>query len=205
VGVPRLIDTHARRRDIAQATWRIVQRAGLDAVSVRSVAREAGLSAGSLRHVFSTQAELLAFAMAALGERLAERIAALAPAATPLAAAAGVLAQLLPLDDERQREAEVWFAFVARARVDPSLRALGERIYARLRELVREALAPLELADPELAVEDVYALIDGLALHAVLQPQRPAPHTIRRVLHAHLKRLLASDTRPALKPGRGRA
>jgi transcriptional regulator BetI-like protein len=140
-----------------------------------------------------------------LGERVAERIAAIAPAATPLEAAAGVLAQLLPLDDERQREAQVWFAFVARARVDPALRALNERIDARLRELVRDALAPLGLADPELAVEEVYALIDGLALHAVLQSGRPAPQTIRRVLHAHLRRLLASDTRQALKPDRGRA
>jgi AcrR family transcriptional regulator len=191
--VPRLIDIDARRRDIAQATWRVVQRAGLDAVSVRTVAREAGLSAGSLRHVFSTQAELLAFAMAALGERVAERIGALAPAATPLEAAANMLAQLLPLDDERQREAEIWFAFIARARVDPALRALGERIDARLRDLVRDALAPLGLPDPKLAVEDLYALIDGLALHAVLQSGRPTPDTMRRVLHAHLKRLLASN------------
>jgi AcrR family transcriptional regulator len=138
--MPRLIDTERRRRDIAAATWRLARRDGLDAVSVRNVAKEAGLSAGSLRHVFSTQADLLTFAMAALAERVTERQRALEPADTPLEAAADMLAQLLPLDDERQREAEVWFAFVVRARVDPQLRALGERIDAGLRELVRDAL-----------------------------------------------------------------
>ena len=65
--MPRLIDADTRRRDIARATWRLVLREGLDAVSVRNVAREAGLSTGSVRHSFSTQAELLTFAMTAIG------------------------------------------------------------------------------------------------------------------------------------------
>jgi DNA-binding transcriptional regulator YbjK len=189
--VPRLIDTDSRRQGIAEAAWRLIQRAGLDAASVRGVAKEAGLSAGSLRHVFATQAELLAFAMAALGERATERLAALAPAATPLDGATDALAQLIPLDDERRREAEVWLAFVTRARVDPELRALGERTDDALRALVRLALDPLELADPDLAVEDVYALVDGLTLHAVLRPGGSPPETMRRVLRTHLERLAA--------------
>ena len=188
--MPRLIDTDARRLEVAQAAWRLVQREGLDAISVRTVAREAGLSAGSLRHVFATQAELLTFTMAALAERLTDRLAALPPAATPLEAAAAMLAELLPLDDERRREAEVWLAFIVRARVDPELRALGEQVDATVRELVRQALAPLELADVELAVEEVFALVDGLALHAVLQPARSSPATMRQVLDAHLERLV---------------
>ena len=188
--MPRLIDTDARRLQVAQAAWRLVQREGLDAISVRTVAREAGLSAGSLRHVFATQAELLTFTMAALAERLTDRLAALPPAATPLEAAAAMLAELLPLDDERRREAEVWLAFIVRARVDPELRALGEQVDAVVRELVRQALAPLELADAELAVEEVFALVDGLALHAVLQPARSSPATMRQVLDAHLERLV---------------
>jgi AcrR family transcriptional regulator len=191
--MPRLIDTEARRREIAEATWRLVQRQGLDAVSVRNVAREAGLSAGSLRHVFATQAELLGFAMAALAERVRDRLGALEPAAMPLEAATEMLAELLPLDEERRREAEVWFAFVVRARVDPELQTLGERIDAGVRELVRSALVPLDLADVELVVEEVFALVDGLALHAVLQPRKSERDTMRRVLEAHLGRLAGAD------------
>ncbi len=189
--MPRLIDLDTRRHEIASATWALIQREGLDAVSVRSVAREAGLSAGSLRHVFSTQAELLAFVMGALGERLGERLAALEPAATPLDAAADVLSQIMPLDAERRLEAEVWFAFVARARVDDELRSLGERMDETLREIVRSAVAPLEPADLELAVEEIYALVDGLTLHAVLRPS--SPDTMRRVLRAALSKLTHSE------------
>lgn len=190
--MPRLIDTESRRRAIAEAVWDVIGREGLPAVSVRNVAREAGLSTGSLRHVFGTQAELLAFAMRALGERLGQRLAALPPAATPLEAAEAVLGQIVPLDDERQREAEVWFAFVAGARVEPELRELGEQADALLRELVRRAIAPLEPADPELAVEAAYALVDGLTLHAVLCRGRPTPATMRRVVRAHLEELAAA-------------
>jgi AcrR family transcriptional regulator len=188
--VPRLIDVDVRRREIAEATWRLVQREGLDAVSVRNVAREAGLSAGSVRHVFGTQAELLSFVMEALGERLGARLAALDPEAAPLDAAVDVLSQIVPLDEERHREAEVWFAFIARARVDPELRALSDRTDATLREIVRMAVAPLEPADVELAVEEVYALVDGLTLHAVVGSS--SPETTQRVLRATLSKLTHS-------------
>jgi AcrR family transcriptional regulator len=188
--MPRLIDQEGRRREIAEATWRLIRRSGLDGVSVRTLAREAGLSTGSLRHVFPTQAELLTFAMETLGERLGRRLAALVPAATPFAGAAAVLEQILPLDDERQLEAEVWFSFAARSRTDPDLGPAAGRVDAVLRALVREALAPLALADLELSVEETYALVDGLALHGVLWPGSPPPDTMRRVLHAHLAHLV---------------
>ena len=103
-----------------------------------------------------------------------------------------MLAELLPLDEERRREAAVWLAFVARARVDPELRDIGEQADETLRAIVRHALDPLALADVELAVEDTHALVDGLALHAVLQPGRPTPVLMRRVLQAHLERLTRS-------------
>lgn len=48
---------------LAEALWRVVRRDGVAAATVRSIAAEAGWSPGALRHYFSTQAELLAFAM----------------------------------------------------------------------------------------------------------------------------------------------
>ena len=187
--MPRLIDTEKRREEIAEATWRLIRGGGLGAVSVRSVAREAGLSAGAVRHVFPTQAELVAFGMTALAERVGRRLAALAPDATPLEAAAAVLGQLLPLDPERHAEAEVWFAYVSRARVDPALLPLAEQAGEGLRGVVREALGLLGREATEAVVEEVYAVLDGLTVHAVLSPGRPAPDLMEQVLRAHLARL----------------
>ena len=60
-----------------------------------------------------------------------------------------------------------------------------------LREIVRSAVAPLEPADLVPAVEEIYALVDGLTLHAVLRPS--SPDTMRRVLRAALSKLTHSE------------
>ena len=60
--MPKLVDHEERRRLIAQATWRVISRDGVRAASVRTVAAEAGLSTGALRHYFDDHASLLLFA-----------------------------------------------------------------------------------------------------------------------------------------------
>ena len=62
-----------------------------------------------------------------------DRIAALERPEDPLSDAGVVLAELLPLDAERQAENEVWLAFTARALVDPGLRDLRDEAYDALR------------------------------------------------------------------------
>ncbi len=193
--MPRLIDTDKRRQEIAEATWRLIRGGGLDAVSVRNVAREAGLSAGSVRHVFPTQAELVAFGMTALAERVGQRLAALAPARDAARRRGGACSgSCFPLDPERHAEAEVWFAYVSRARVDPTLLPLAEQAGEALRGVVREALGLLGREATEAVVEEVYAVLDGLTVHAVLSPGRPAPDLMEQVLRAHLARL--AERRP---------
>lgn len=70
----RTIDGEARRRVLADAVWRLLRAGGLEAASVRAVAAEAGLSAGSVRHFFTTQDELHVFAMGELVRRTTERV-----------------------------------------------------------------------------------------------------------------------------------
>ena len=125
--MPKVVDSDARRTQIAEAVWRVILRGGLERASVRNVAREAGLSMGSLRHYFGTQAELLAFAMPLVSERVRGRIEALdLRSCGPRLAVERVLAEVLPLDDERRAEAEVWLVLTGRALVDPNLRALRD-------------------------------------------------------------------------------
>jgi DNA-binding transcriptional regulator YbjK len=77
VSMPKLVDPDQRRSELAQAVWTVIRRDGLQRASVRNVAREAGLSMGSLRHYFASQSELLCFAMQLVGDRARARVAAL--------------------------------------------------------------------------------------------------------------------------------
>ena len=190
--MPKVVDPVERRRELAAAVWRVVRRDGLDQASVRKVAREADLSMGSLRHYFTTQAELLAFTLRTVIERIEERLAALPEEPDPRRRAEAVLAELLPMDAERAAENEVWIAFTARSLVDPGLRALRDEGYRALRDGCRGLVAALASdADLELEAARLHALVDGLAVHAATRPGETTPERMREVVRAHVAALSA--------------
>lgn len=187
-------DVHARRRaQLVDAVFRIVRRDGIDQVSVRAVAREAGLSMGSLRYYFATQGELLSFALAEVERRLRARLEGLDPTGPPREAVLRVLHRLVPMSPESLVEHEVWLAFTSHVLADPKLRAQQDRADDDLRELFGRLVAALDperpAAERDLAAERLYALVDGLALHAVLRPARWPPERLDAVLRAHLDTL----------------
>ena len=183
--MPKLVDHEQRRSELGAAVWRVIRRDGVEAASVRKVAQEAGWSAGALRHYFSTQTELLSFAIQMVVERIEARVGALAAPADPREAVEQRLHELLPLDKERRAENEVWLAFTGRALVDPQLRARHEDVDEELGSAGR--LRPG--LDLELEAERLHGLLDGLALHTAMRPDRMSPRLIRSVLARHLDSL----------------
>jgi AcrR family transcriptional regulator len=190
------VDHEARRVAIAEAVWRVILRDGLARASVREVARESGLSAGSLRHVFASQAELMAFSMRLVAERIEARVRALRPSGDVRRDAEAAIGELLPLDDDRRAEAEVWLAFAGQALVDERLRALREEVDGRLHGFYRTLIDTLAAggalragADRALEAERLGAVIDGLVVHALMRPDRADPALQRAVIAHHLDSL----------------
>ncbi|MEV2256969.1 TetR/AcrR family transcriptional regulator [Streptomyces sp. NPDC050147] len=203
--MPKVVDPQLRRRELAEAVWRVIQRDGLEHASVRNVAREAGLSMGSLRHYFVSQSDLMAFALRMVVDRIEQRIEALPQDDDVLRYAASVLAELLPLDDQRRAENEVWLAFTARAMTDPELRALRDEGYNALRAgcrgLVAGLVGPGRDVDQETA--RLHALVDGLAVHAAMRPDMDTPEAMHAVIVGHLAELRTSQAeRPTIEPWR---
>jgi AcrR family transcriptional regulator len=201
--MPKLVDPQQRRAELAEAVWTVIRRDGLERASVRNVARQAGLAMGSLRHYFATQSELLCFAMQLVADRARARIAALEPAADARRTAEQLLHELVPLDQERRAEAEVWLAFTSRALVDPQQRAIYERIHDELNGACTSAITLLvhagqaaEGLDVALEASRLHALLDGLALHAVMRPTKVPPSQIKAVIARHLDTLQPSPSQP---------
>jgi AcrR family transcriptional regulator len=196
--VPKIVDHEQRRRELAEAVWRVIRRNGVDGASVRTVAQEAGWSAGALRHYFKTQSELLGFAIELAAERIRERVAALELADDPRRAVEQLLSELLPLDDERRAENEVWLAFTARSLIDPELRARHAAIDDELRAACMRAVEMLGLPPGRTRVveaERLHAVLDGLALHGAMRPERLAPRRITAVLRRQLDELAGQAPR----------
>ena len=200
--MPKVVDHEQRRRELAEAVWRVIRRNGVDGASVRTVAQEAGWSAGALRHYFRTQSELLDFAIELAAERIRQRVGALELADDPRRAVEQLLSQLLPLDDERRAENEVWLAFTARALIDPHLRARQAEIDDELRAASLRAVEMLGLTsgrERALEAERLHALLDGLALHGAMRPERLPPRRIVAVLRRHLDELEGKASLPPRK------
>ena len=190
------IDSESRRRELGEALWRVVLREGIEAASVRKVAAEAGISKGSLRHVFPSQSELLTFAMQLIIDEVSARVAAADAAGAVRDVVERRLQSLLVLDAETRAVFDIWLAFTGRARVDSSLRPLRDETHARVRDLCRESLETLSAhgetrsdLDVGLEAERLHALIDGLAMHATLAPEVTTPARQVETLSRHLDTL----------------
>lgn len=201
--MPKLINHDERRERIAEATWRVIVRDGVAGASVRTVAAEAGLSAGSLRHVFASQSQLLAFALELVVDRAVTRVAAMPSRSTAVATVEAVAAELLPLDRERRAEMEVYLALFDAANVDTALRTPRDEAYQKMRNGCRWMIDRLDNgvdlaadADREQEAARLHALIDGLAAHLVWEPLDADPDWAHDILLSHI-RSLRSSTRPA--------
>jgi AcrR family transcriptional regulator len=211
------VDQDQRRADLAQAVWRIVVREGVRGASVRGVAREAGLATGSVRHFFASQDQLLRFAVQELVDQARQRIEAGAEARTsavvtghPVDAAADLLELVLPLDDERQTEAKVWAAFTTPPVTDPEIAEIRQQVDDGIRQLCRNALVGLRELDQvhpsrdlDVETERIYALVDGLTLHMLLDPEGVPAARVRSALVTHLNDLQSAAVTSGCKPTEG--
>ena len=194
--MPKIVHHDERRAAIARAAWRTIARRGVDASTVRAIAREAGCSTGVLQHYFPDKDALLLHALrlatAQTGGRMAER----AQAASGLAALRAVLREALPLDADSRLEWRIWLAFWGRAVNDAALAAEQRRRYVEwrglLRGLLRDAQRTRDLPrrlDPSREADALVAFVDGIGLSATLEPARMPPARQTALVDAYIERL----------------
>lgn len=205
--MPRQVDHAQRRRQIAEAVWSVVASRGLDAVSLREVAAEAGVSMGRVQHYFGSKDAMVLHACRAMAEVAYERAVGGASPDTDIASTAGthaprqavrdVLLLGIPHDDAHRRGAGVWFAFVVKAAVWPELAAVvrdqlvgAHTFLASALEAARGAghLAPG--IDPTGEAVALLALADGLVLRVMTGALDP--DTAVAVVDSHLGRVFAA-------------
>lgn len=199
------MDAEARRGEVVESVYRIIAVDGLERASLREVADEAGLAVGSVRHYFASSEELLNYSFATVVDRIVLRLSdALAKMqmltpATPEhhEAVLTLLGQLLPLDEPRAMDACVWMAFKNAARTRRFLAAEADRSHREVAAVVGQlitALVPDGGGGQQSLVteaERLLAMLDGLCMHALLQPAWMTAQMCRDVLERHLADLAA--------------
>ncbi|WP_255770144.1 TetR/AcrR family transcriptional regulator [Pseudarthrobacter sulfonivorans] len=201
--MPKIVDAEARRAEIVDAVFRIIAVDGLERASLREVADEAGLAVGSVRHYFAGSEAMLRFAFATVVDRIVVRLTAALPAigasgrgtAARHEAVLTLLGEFLPLDEERAVEACVWMAFKNAARIRPYLAAEGDRSHREVAAVVGQVITALVSDDVDgqqsliVEAERLLAMLDGLCMHALLQPGWMTAQMCRDVLDRHVRSL----------------
>ena len=122
--MPRTADHSMNRTALSRATWDLIARGGMEAVSLRTVAAQAGVSMGRVQYYFKTQDDLLLHALEEAHRRMDQRISArlrVDPDEDPRAALLVILDELLGGDPETRDAIRVHLAFAAKAREDERL------------------------------------------------------------------------------------
>ena len=120
--MPRRVDHSLRRLQIAEALWRIAASQGLEEVSMRQGAAEAGVSTRLVQYYFETRDLLLVEALTLRNEHDRKRIEGRLPKGASLKETIRVLLLgLLPLDEESRQSTLIQLAYGIRAVNDPLL------------------------------------------------------------------------------------
>ncbi len=182
-----------RRRELAHAVHRTVDRVGIEGASLREIAREAGVTTGTLTHYFADRGELVEYALELVVSESTERVMAAAATGSLLDA----LCEWLPLDEHRRHEGAAWLVGISAARRDPALADGLARRYGAARDLLAGLFADrfratgrtLPAAEIGMLVDEVIASVDGIATYGLADPDRYTADRQRALVRRVLARV----------------
>ncbi|MFI6299148.1 TetR/AcrR family transcriptional regulator [Nonomuraea sp. NPDC050790] len=192
--MPRVADHAQRRRQVVEATMRVMAAKGMEGATVSEVAAEAGVSVGLVQRYFPAKDEMLLLTFEFLGARLMERLHSAWESGGPVKdRLRRCLLELLPLDDERAAELRVYQVFCGRAVSSPPLRRVQSAMNAAARADLAAAIAlareegevPAD-RDPAEAAALLWSLVEGLGLHSCADPDGLPPSTAARLIDRQL-------------------
>lgn len=146
--MPRTVDHSERRLMIAQALIRVASRDGLHAVTMRSVASEAGISLRLVQYYFDTKTRLMTAALGELErscqERWHERIATSTSSLAGRPLLDAFFAEAIPGTDDSRTFLQLWTSCAMLALTDPEfaiepLISGPRRLEAELADSLNEA------------------------------------------------------------------
>ncbi len=190
-----------RRAQIVRATVRCLARDGYARLTMKRVAREAGVSQGILHYYFRDKRAILVATLESVVADLDRRVAAAqrkgaGDSDARLAALVGVCV------DTAARRRELWAVFIefwGEMLHDRRLAAINAAQYARMRALVGALVAQgvregrFRRVDARAAGAVVLGLVDGVSLQVLFDPTALTPATATRLCVEAARRYLGSS------------
>ena len=193
-----------RRAEALNAARRIILREGIAQVSVRKVAEEAGMSTGSLRHIFPLHEDLFVALLDDGANQVRPRITAVieqgvAAGRAPVDIAVDALIEIVPTRDDTRLEAlsqlAVLSAHSGNADVIAARARAGEGLDQFCRALGQWSTRP-EFFDPV----ELRLILDGLVLRLLERPDLAEDEVRERLRGVLLRMGLSASAHSQSRP-----
>ena len=194
--MPKIVDHDLQRASFAEAAMRLIAREGLEGVTMRAVASEAGLSYGSLFHYFDSKEQLLMHAVRTSIGQQTRRVNAFSSQYAGLEALEHLLCDDAVTSEASRDSMLVWMAFQYQAALRESFAALNEELVdgwqERIRALLNDAKSSGEIpgtVDSDIEAGALWAYSSGIGQLGVLHPESFPPARQKALIANYLEKL----------------
>lgn len=177
--------------------WAVLEREGVRGVSVRTVATEAGISTGSLRHVFPSLDEMMLFSLDYVGKKFLRSLSDQQVTGTLFENLEELFIHFAPTTEESRRFAEVVAGILAEAATIPGALVILQQHELDFTYMYGFILSQLRAhgelkpdIDILLEADALVALLLGTNVFYMLSNRAVSPEELQAPLQMHLKSLL---------------
>ena len=196
--MPKIVDHDAQRVKFAEAAMSLIARHGLEGVTMRAVAAEAGLSYGSLFHYFDSKDELLMHAVRHSTSLQTTRFNAYTSQYSGLKALEHLLCDDVIITESTRDDWMVWLTFLYKATLHASFAAAYAELIdgwkARIAGLLEDAQQAGEIRnelDIGFEAMAIWAYSSGIGQLSLLHPDMLPVALQKQLISAYLEKLRA--------------
>jgi AcrR family transcriptional regulator len=197
--MPKVVDHDAQRVKFAEAAMSLIVQHGLEGVTMRAVAVEAGLSYGSLFHYFSSKDELLMHVVRHSSSLQTKRINDYTSRYSGLKALEHLLCDDAIISESSRDDWMIWLTFLYKAALQSSFADTYAELIggwkARIVRLLEDAQRAGEIRedlDIDFEAIGVWAYSAGIGQLSLLHPELLPVPLQKRLISAYLDKLRAT-------------
>lgn len=177
--MPKIIDHDQRRTEIIDITWQLIVEGGIEAATMRDIAKRAGFANGALKHYFPGKDDIIRGAYERALSSITEQLQPHIEGLTGLAAIRAAMIHTLPLTADDVTAARVLLSYLERCAFNPGLdQHYGSHVQnwkAGYREWLRQARQAGEVltsVDDELLISEIIQMNVGATILSVVAAEQ---------------------------------
>jgi AcrR family transcriptional regulator len=194
--VPKIVDHDLQKEKFIGAAMRLIASKGLEGVTMRAVAAEAGLSYGSLFHYFDSKDDLLMHAVRYSTSAQTRRVNEYSSQYSGLKALEHLLCDDVIINESSRDAWMVWMTFLYKAAVHKPFAEMNTELIAgwleRIAALLTEAQASGEISSGINVKKEAmatWAFSAGIGQIGLLQPDALPPELQKQLILDYLDKL----------------